>query len=61
MDPQILKGGINIAAFLMVSGGLLLLFQERGTAEFIITTFVVIIGLVFALGLTLVATISRKQ
>ena len=60
MDPQILKGGIHIAAFLIVSGGLLLLFQEPGTAEFIVTTFVVTIGLVFGLGLFLVSRISRR-
>lgn len=60
MDSQIVKGGLNIATFLVVSGGLLLFFQERGTAEFIITITVVIIGLVFAFGIILAARISRR-
>lgn len=61
VDPQIGKGGFAIGAFMVVTGGALLLTLDRNSAEFVVTTATVIIGLVFMLGIALAVVLSRRE
>ncbi len=61
MDPLIGRAGFGIGAFLVVTGGALLFTLERNTAEFVVTTAIVFIGLVFMLGVAVVVTVTRKE
>ena len=47
MDPQILKAGFRVAVLLALIGGLLLLFEPRDSAEFVVSALTVCIGLLF--------------
>lgn len=47
MDPNITKAGFHIGFYVTFVSGLLLLFLERGTAEFAIVLFTFFIGLTF--------------
>ena len=56
MDPHLGKVGFRMAFYIVFVAGGLLLVLERGTAEFVITLFTFILGLVFLL---LVAALVR--
>jgi len=47
MDPQILKAGFRIAIFVTATAGLLLLFEPRDSAEFVVSVLALAIGLAF--------------
>ena len=47
MDPQILGAGFRVAVLLAFVGGLLLLFEPRDSAEFVVSALSLGIGLVF--------------
>ena len=60
MDTSITRAGFNIGMFFGVISGLLLIFQEPGTAEFIITAFTAIIDLTFAALVILVSKLMAR-
>ena len=47
MDSGIGRAGFHIAFYIVFVAGILLLFLERGSAEFAITLFSFILGLLF--------------
>ena len=47
MDSGIGRAGFHIAFYIVFVSGILLLFLERGSAEFAITLFSLIVGLLF--------------
>lgn len=56
MDPQILKAGFRVAVLLALVAGVLLLFEPRDSAEFVVSALTLGIGLVF---MALVAILVR--
>ena len=49
MDPQVLKAGFRIAIFVTATAVLLLVFEPRDSAEFVVSVLVLAIGLTFTL------------
>ena len=47
MDPQVLKAGFRIAIFVTATAALLLLFEPRDSAEFVVSALALGIGLTF--------------
>lgn len=47
MDSGISRAGFHIAFYIVFVSGVLLLFLERGSAEFAITLFSFVLGLLF--------------
>lgn len=56
MDPQILKAGFRAAVLLAFVAGMLLLFEPRDSAEFVVSALTLGIGLLF---MGLVAVLVR--
>ena len=56
MDPQILKAGFRVAVMLAAVAGMLLLFEPRDSAEFVVSAMTFGIGLLF---MGLVAVLVR--
>lgn len=50
LPPELARVGLNIAAFIVVVSGAMLPFLDRSSAEFFITTFCLVLGLVFGAG-----------
>jgi dolichol kinase len=48
MDPQVLRAGFRIAIFVTTTAILLLIFEPRESAEFVVSVMVLAIGLTFA-------------
>jgi protein-S-isoprenylcysteine O-methyltransferase Ste14 len=47
VDPQILSAGFRIAVFVTVTAVVLLAFEPRDSAEFIVSAMALAIGLIF--------------
>lgn len=47
VDPQILKAGFRVAVLLAFVAGILLLFEPRDSAEFVVSALTFCIGLLF--------------
>jgi uncharacterized membrane protein HdeD (DUF308 family) len=47
MDPQVLKAGFRVAVLLAFVAGILLLFEPRDSAEFVVSGLTLCIGLLF--------------
>ena len=47
MDPQVLVAGFRIAIFVTATAVLLLVFEPRDSAEFVVSVMVLVIGLTF--------------
>jgi hypothetical protein len=47
MDPQLLKGGFSIGALIVALSLLMLPFQPRGSAEFVVTVLSACVGGLF--------------
>lgn len=47
MDPQILQAGFRVAVLLAFVAGILLLFEPRDSAEFVVSALTFGIGLLF--------------
>lgn len=47
MDPQIGKAAFTIGLFITLLAAVMLPFQPRGSSEFVITGFTLVIGLLF--------------
>jgi hypothetical protein len=56
MDPQILKAGFRVAVLIAFVAALLLLFEPRDSAEFVVSALALCIGLLF---IGLVAALVR--
>lgn len=50
LPPELARIGLNIAALIVVISAVMLPFLDRNSAEFIITGFCLILGLVFGAG-----------
>lgn len=58
MDPQILRAGFRVAVLLVSVAGLLLVFEPRDSAEFVVSALTLGIGLAF---MGLVAILVRHS
>lgn len=47
MDPQILRAGFRIAGFVTATAAVLLLFEPRDSAEFVVSAMALMVGLLF--------------
>jgi protein-S-isoprenylcysteine O-methyltransferase Ste14 len=47
VDPQILRAGFRIAAFVTATAAVLLIFEPRDSAEFVVSAMALGIGLIF--------------
>ena len=56
MDPQILRAGFRIAVLIAGVAVMLLVFEPRDSAEFVVSAMALVIGLTF---MTLVAVLVR--
>jgi hypothetical protein len=56
VDPQVLRAGFRVAVLLALVAGMLLLFEPRDSAEFVVSALTVCIGLLF---MALVAVLVR--
>jgi len=48
MDPQITRAGFRIAFYVVMVSGIMLLFLQPGTAEFVVAAMSLMIGVFFA-------------
>ena len=55
MAPQILQGGFRIGVLILGLALLMLPFQPRDSAEFVVTVLAAIVGGAFVLGIALLA------
>jgi hypothetical protein len=55
MDPQILRGGFRIGMLVLGLALLMLPFQARDSAEFVVTVLAAIVGGAFVLGIAFLA------
>lgn len=58
ISPQVGRAMFRIAFYLMIVSAGILLFTERNSAEFVITTITLIIGLIFSL---LIIFVVRRE
>jgi len=61
MDPQILRGGFRIGVLVLGLAVLMLPFQPRDSAEFIVTVMAAIVGGAFVLGVAVLARTANPQ
>jgi hypothetical protein len=55
MDPQVLRGGFRIAVLVFGLAIVMLPFQPRDSAEFVVTVLAALVGAAFMLGVVLLA------
>jgi hypothetical protein len=55
MDPEVLRGGFRIAVLVFGLSVLMLPFQPRDSAEFVVTVLAALVGGAFVLGVALLA------
>jgi hypothetical protein len=60
ISPGVGQVAFRWAIFLIVFSGLLLLFVPPGTASFVITVFMLVVGLVFAALVFVLVRINRR-
>ena len=51
LPPELTKVGYGIAAFIVVVSAAMVPFLDRSSAEYFLTTFCLVLGLVFGLGI----------
>jgi hypothetical protein len=61
MPIEVARAGLLIGAFILIPSVPLLLFGTPGTAEYTVTQFTVIIGLVFTLAIVLAARLANRR
>ena len=61
MNSQIGRAGFHIAFYIFFIAGILLLFLPKETAEYTITLFTFILGLVFMLIVVLLVRITQRK
>lgn len=57
MNPQAAKAGLTLALFVAMASALILPLQPAGSAEFVVTTFALVVGL---LGAGVIALAIRR-
>ena len=55
MDPQVLRAALRIAVLIFGLALLILPFEPRDSAEFVVTVLAAIVGLVFVAGIAFLA------
>lgn len=61
MDPQILRAGFRIGVLILALAVLMLPFQPRDSAEFVVTVLAALIGGAFVLGVALLARTANPR
>jgi len=61
MDPQILRGGLRIGVLVLGLSLVMLPFQPRDSAEFVVTVLAALVGGAFVLGIGLLARGANPQ
>jgi protein-S-isoprenylcysteine O-methyltransferase Ste14 len=61
VDPQILRAGFRIAAFVTATAAVLLLFEPRDSAEFVVSAMALGIGLIFVSLVTVLVWYSTPK
>lgn len=61
MDPQILKAGFRVAVLLVFVAGILLVFEPRDSAEFVVSAMTLCMGLLFMAVIALVVRYSTPR
>lgn len=61
MDPQLLKAGFRIAIFVTATAVVLLLFEPRDSAEFVVSAMALGIGLIFVSLVTVLVWYSTPR
>ena len=61
MDPQVLGAGFRIAIFVTATAALLLIFEPRGSAEFVASAMALAIGLTFVALVTVLIRYSTPR
>ena len=61
MDPQILRGGFRIGFLVLALAILMLPFQPRDSAEFVVTILATLVGGAFVLGVALLARSANPR
>lgn len=61
MDSGIGKAGFHMAFYIVFVSGVLLFFLERNSAEFVITLFSFVIGLLFLVVITVWVRYSQRK
>jgi uncharacterized membrane protein len=60
MNRDVARAGIVIGCFLLVSGLLLLLMVQPGTAEYYITLFVVLVAIIFTAAIAFAVRMGQR-
>jgi len=60
MNREIGRAGMVIGCLLLVGGIPLLLVVQPGTAEYVITLFTVLIGIVFTVAMVVIVRMSQR-
>jgi protein-S-isoprenylcysteine O-methyltransferase Ste14 len=61
MDPQILRAGFRIAAFVTATAAVLLIFEPRDSPEFVVSAMALGIGLIFVSLVTVLVWYSTPK
>ncbi|GIV80068.1 hypothetical protein FKZ61_020485 [Litorilinea aerophila] len=61
MHPQIGRAGFHIGFYVVFVSGGLLFFLERGSAEFVITSFTFILGLAFLAAIAVAVRLGQRK
>lgn len=61
MDPILGRAAFHIGFYIAFVAGVLLLFLERGTAEFVITQFTLGIGLIYLLIVVILVQLGKRK
>lgn len=60
ISPELAQAATRLAAFIVVAALLLLLFVRPGSPQFVITVFMLAIGLLFAAVILVLARIRKR-
>ena len=61
MDPQLLRGNLALALFILVLGLFILPFQDPSSAGFVVTILAILVGLLFVGAIALLARWSNPR
>ena len=61
MDQFLGRAAFHIGFYIAFVAGVLLLFLDKGTAEYVITQFTLVIGLVYLLVVVLLVRLGRSR
>lgn len=61
MAPTLGQAGFRIGFFILVTSGVLLLVLDRDSAEFVLMTFMFVVGLLFVGGVALLVKLTERK